>query len=336
MIDGRPLSVDLDQLRLIIKVAHLYYERGIRQPEIATRLHLSQARVSRLLRQGQELGIVRTTIAIPEGIHADLEDDLEAAYGLVDAHVVDVIEDADEDAFARALGAAAAAYLQSSLFDLGIVGFLSWSRPIMALARHLEQVHRQAATHVVELLGSRGHPGAQLDVSQATRRMAELMGAEAVYLPTPGVAATPELRDAIVRQDPFAQYALEMHDRIEFAFVGVGTVGLSELLRRSGNLLTPSEADLMERRGAVGNINLRWYDADGVSLPSPLDGRVIGMDLPQLARVPRSVAVSGGRSKWAPIRGALMGRWFHALITDVGTAEALLAEAPPQPPEPRP
>lgn len=335
-LDGQASQPDVDLLRLIVKVAHLYFERGVRQPEIAARLHLSQPRVSRLLRQAEVLNIVRTTVVVPEGIHADLEEELEAAYGLVDAHVVEVAEDEDEEAFAAALGTAAAAYLQPSLFDLGVVGLMSWSRPIMAMVRQLRPTRRPAATHVVELLGSLRHPGAQLDVSQSTRRMAELLGAEAVYLPTPGVAATPELRDAILGQDPFAQLALSMHERLDFAFVGVGTVGLSELLRRSGNLLTPAEATRMRERGAVGNIDLCWYDADGAILSSPLDGRVIGMSLDQLARVQRSVAVSGGRTKWGPIRGALMGRWFGALITDVGTAEALLAEAPAMPPARRP
>ena len=39
----------LERLRLITKVARLYYERGMRQPEIARQLCLSQAMVSRLL-----------------------------------------------------------------------------------------------------------------------------------------------------------------------------------------------------------------------------------------------------------------------------------------------
>ncbi len=39
------------QIRLITKVARMYHERGIRQTDIAETLHLSQARVSRLLKR---------------------------------------------------------------------------------------------------------------------------------------------------------------------------------------------------------------------------------------------------------------------------------------------
>ncbi|WP_218577471.1 winged helix-turn-helix transcriptional regulator [Phytohabitans rumicis] len=58
-----PTATD-GQIRLITKVARMYHERGIRQVEIAETLHLSQTRVSRLLKRAAELGIVRTVVAV--------------------------------------------------------------------------------------------------------------------------------------------------------------------------------------------------------------------------------------------------------------------------------
>jgi DNA-binding Lrp family transcriptional regulator len=49
-----------DQLRLMTMASRLYHEHGIRQRDIATRLGISQPRVSRLLAQAEEQGIVRT------------------------------------------------------------------------------------------------------------------------------------------------------------------------------------------------------------------------------------------------------------------------------------
>jgi DNA-binding transcriptional regulator LsrR (DeoR family) len=78
--DPRPrrryLRPALDEhLRLMTKVARLYHEHEIRQPEIARRLHISQARVSRLLKSAQEAGIVRTTVVVPEGVQTELEEE---------------------------------------------------------------------------------------------------------------------------------------------------------------------------------------------------------------------------------------------------------------------
>ena len=59
------------------RVARLYYDDGIRQPEIAQRLRLSQPKVSRLLKQAQELGIVRISVRPPSGTDPALEQALE-------------------------------------------------------------------------------------------------------------------------------------------------------------------------------------------------------------------------------------------------------------------
>ena len=58
-------TLDRDRLRLLTRVARMYHERGIRQPEIAAQLSLSQTRVSRLLKEASERGIVRTVVIPP-------------------------------------------------------------------------------------------------------------------------------------------------------------------------------------------------------------------------------------------------------------------------------
>ena len=80
----------VDELRLMTRVARLYHESGVKQPEIAARLRLSQPKVSRLLRQAQEEGIVRISVRAPTGTHPDLEVALEDRFALQDAEVVDV------------------------------------------------------------------------------------------------------------------------------------------------------------------------------------------------------------------------------------------------------
>ena len=79
----------LEELRLITKVATLYHRHGLRQSEIAERLDLSQASVSRLLKRGESEGIVRITVAAPMGVYPQLEDALKDRYGLKEVIVVD-------------------------------------------------------------------------------------------------------------------------------------------------------------------------------------------------------------------------------------------------------
>ena len=46
VVDHRP---PVSQLRLMTRVARMYYENDLNQPQIAEQLHISQAKVSRLL-----------------------------------------------------------------------------------------------------------------------------------------------------------------------------------------------------------------------------------------------------------------------------------------------
>src|SRR3712207_4643007 len=108
MGSGSPmyLAQSDDPLRLMARIARMYHEWGMRQAEIAPELHVSQPRVSRLLKRAAEVGVVRTTVVLPSGVHADLEERLERVFGLREAVVVDVSGRGDE--LTTPLGSAAA------------------------------------------------------------------------------------------------------------------------------------------------------------------------------------------------------------------------------------
>ena len=120
----------LDELRLLAKVARMYHEKGIRQPQIAAELNLSQARVSRMLKQAVDVGIVHTVVTMPSGVHSDLEDELQGRYGLRDAVVVDTLGVGDD--VLPALGSGAAAYLDMTLTGGHVVGISSWSETLIS------------------------------------------------------------------------------------------------------------------------------------------------------------------------------------------------------------
>jgi len=67
MIERLSSEAPADRAALLVKVARLYHEQGVRQPDIADRLHMSQSRVSRLLKEAVDVGIVRTVVVPPPG-----------------------------------------------------------------------------------------------------------------------------------------------------------------------------------------------------------------------------------------------------------------------------
>ena len=117
---------------------------------------------------------------------------------------------------------------------------------------------------------------------------------------------------------------MALFDRVSMALVGIGALEPSKLLASSGNVFSNEELEMLRSRGAVGDICVRFFDAQGKPVLMPLDDRVISMSLEQLKRVKRSVGVAGGKRKHEAIRGALLGGLINVLITDRFTAERLV------------
>lgn len=312
-----------EQARLITKVARMYHERGLRQSEIADLLHVSQPRVSRLLKRAVELGIVHISVVAPRGVHSALEEQVEQKYALREVVVADTGEGEANEAQMAVLGAAAAVYLQTTLTGGDRIGISSWSSTLLATVEAFHPGPTAVADQVVQLLGGVGLLSAQAHATRLTGGLAHLTGATPVYLPAPGLVASASTRDALVN-DPNIASVLSMMKELTLVLVGIGSLDPSPLLRESGNSILEPDQDELRQHGAVGDVCLRFFDADGLPVASSLADRVIGISEADLKSVPRRVGVAGGTRKLSAIRAALRGGWVNVLITDQWIAQHLV------------
>lgn len=313
------------QLRLMAQAARLYHVRKLRQREIAKRLGVSQARVSRLLTQAEEQGIVRTAVVVPDGLHPELEGDLEIAYGVPEVHVVEV---SDEQSVPEELGLTAAQYFSDSPPDGSLIGFTSWSTTLRVMAARMAPVRGSGRRSVVEMLGDLGSPEHQHEAARATQRLARALGAEPVFLRTPGVVGD-ATRRRLVLEDPYVARTLDLLDRLDVAFVGVGPAEYHGPLRPGDNFFSAEQLRSVRRLGAVGQLLQRFVDAEGRAVRTPLDDLVVGITLAQLRAARRRIVIAGGASKHAALTACLRGGWVDLLITDLATARHLRAVGPP-------
>ena len=313
----------LDELRLMAKVARMYYRDGLRQVQITERLNIHQSTVSRLLKRAEKEGIVRMTLTMPSGLHPELEDALTSAYGLRETIVVDAVD--QEEQIVRDLGAAAGCYLETTLKPRDVVGISSWSAALLAMVDAMHPSPRASGAHVVQILGGIGSPSAELHATQLTRRLANLVGGVATLLPAPGAVGSADARRVMLK-DRYVQEAMGLFKSITVALVGIGAVTPSKMLAASGNVFSTRELKSLSDRGAVGDICMRFFDANGAPVVTPLNERVIAIELSELKRVDRVVGIAGGRRKFAAIRGALRGRRINVLITDRTTADRLVKD----------
>lgn len=316
----------IDELRLITKVARLYYEQGLRQDDIVDKVGLSQSTVSRLLKRAQAERIVRISVTVPSGVHAELEEQLQSTYGLREAIVVDSDDAESTDGrVLRDIGAAAAFFVEAILKRGEVVGISSWSRALLAMMDTMPRTQHATNAQVVQILGGIGDPVKDALASALTRQFADLVRGQPRFLPAPGVVHSATNRRFFLR-DKFVRETMDLFPSVTLALVGIGAVGPSKALSSSGVVFSEQELSKARERGAVGDLCLRFFDRNGRPVSTPLDKCVIGMQLEQLRKVNRCIGVAGGRGKVAAIRGALKGGLVNGLITDRATAERLVGE----------
>ena len=311
-----------DELRMMLRVAQLYYEDEFKQADISNRLHISQATVSRLLKRAEEEGVVRVTLAVPRGTYPQLEGALRQRYGVDEAIVAECYEDREE-AILSAIGAAAAHYLEATLREGDVIGISSWSVSLLRMVDAIHPMKRVRAERVVQTLGGIGDPSVQSHATQLTTRLAALIGAEPQLLPAQGVVSSSAARLVMVG-DLYVRAAMEQFRRLTVALVGIGALQPSLMLANSGNAFTDEELRDLARRGAVGDIGLGFFDRKGAPVHGPLDERVIAITLEELKVTPRVIGVAGGERKVEAIRACLTGQLVNVLVTDKFTAQKLL------------
>ncbi|MEO6909304.1 MAG: sugar-binding transcriptional regulator [Edaphobacter sp.] len=315
----------VDEIRLMAKVARMYYDHGIRQNEITERLGIYQSTVSRLLKRARKTNMVRISVMTPPGIFAELEDALEQKFDLKEAIVVDTRS--SEEHQVHELGAAAAFFIESTVKPGTIIGISSWSRALMAMGETLHPTGCGRGGKIVQLMGGIGTAETQYHATHAVQRIAYLIGAEPMLLQAPGVVGSVQARRVLSR-DISVRQAADLFEKIDLALVGIGSTEPSSFLVNSGNAFSPAERREIRSKGAVGSLCLRFFDAKGNPIKSALDKRVIGIELDALKRVERVVGIAAGPAKVSAILGTLLSRRLNALITDRQTAKSLLDAEP--------
>ena len=238
----------------MVKVARLYHEHGVRQPEIARRLHVSQARVSRLLKQAEADGIVRTTVIVPAGVQTALEEGLEDALRAARGGRRRAARRHARPGITRELGDATARYLEATPDRRRRRRHLArWSSTLLAAVDAMRPLPPKAgAERALQLFGGVGNPAAEAHAARLTQRFADLTGARPTFLLAPGHRRHSVVAREALTTDRFVREALDGLAEVTLALVGIGALEPSSLLQSSGNIFSEPELRGARRAGRGG------------------------------------------------------------------------------------
>lgn len=318
-MDHRSLT---DHDHLILKVLRLYYEHDLNQVEVAKRMDFSRPKVSKLITEGRNRGLVKIEIAEPAGDSASMEIALEDRYGLTEALVVASDEDRQSTELAAgAVGGALLARLCTAQSSLG----LSWGVSVRALTDAIPTMSFRCKK-VVPLVGGMGKAEKKLHSNQVCAELAGKLNAEYLQLAAPAIARSARSRDELMEMPGIAETLTEAAS-CDVAVAGIGGILPTSTMVEAG-YFTLEEFLGLRVQGAVGDICCHFLDDEGNPCLEDLSARILGLTLEQLKEVPRTVGIVTGVGKASGVAAVLEGGYVNTLICDRELAEALLESEP--------
>jgi deoxyribonucleoside regulator len=307
--------------RDILKVCYLYYKEGKTQQEVSSLLGVSRFKISRILKEGRQRGLVSITINDPRGDLTELEVELAKKFGLKQTILVQISEFSGLSVLDQ-VGEAGAQYLNKIVKNYKIMG-VTWGYTVYHVVSNLQPVQVEDLT-LVQIGGGLGTIEGT-DNNMLTMMLGQKLGAKAHLVPAPVIVGNRTIRDTLFKEKKI-QEALAIAKKADLVLFGVGRVGKEGLLWKSG-FLDGSDTSKLRESGAVGAICGRFFDANGLQCWNDLDNRTIGLNLDELKKIKHKVCIASGLEKLNGILGALRGRLLDVLITDENTAGSLLTQA---------
>ncbi len=310
-------------VRLLVRIAQLYYRMHLSQAQIGAQLGLSRFTVGRLLDRALDESIVRIEVVHPAARLVDLEDRLVARFGLDAALVADVpaASGGVADDLARDAVAELAADLLAQRRPTGVVG-VSWGRTMLAVARRLPHGWTSAAA-IVQLNGAASRSAQPTRVGEILERFASTSGASFHGIAAPAIVGSSDLRDALM-EDPAIRETIDLARSATAAVFGLGIPAPDSPHLASG-FVDETEQARLRSMGAAGDVIGRFLDTEGRIAWPELDARTIGLSLEELASKPFRLGIAAGAGRGPIALAAIRAGALSVLACDESTAEWVLA-----------
>ncbi|WP_042146736.1 sugar-binding transcriptional regulator [Paucisalibacillus sp. EB02] len=310
--------MSFENKRLLVKVAHMYYELGATQSQIAKELDVSRSLISKYLAKAKELGIVEVIIH-DDTIHPyrQIENKLERYYGLRE---VICIPNLGEISSKRRLGAAASKYLLRVIRDGQIIG-ISSGTTLHEVAESLTSNQQYQSVTFVPLVGGMGDERVDIHSNSLVSKFAKKLSAKYKLLHAPVMVDSKEVNEIFMRQNSILNL-FKVAEQANIAVVGIG--GTPEHSTMVKSYLDDNLKRSFEHKDVVGDICYNFIDRDGNASNHNWNDRVISLSLDKLKDIPLVIGVASGNEKVLAIKAALNRKLLDVLITDEETGKLLL------------
>lgn len=345
-------------MNLLSEVASMYYEQGMIQSEIAERLCISRSRISRLLDEARQEGIVSFQVKKIGHRSRELEEILKRQFRLRDAIVVNDTSEPfmpseqvgsrfsenlsapgfgsvqaarNSDYAATILGSYAAQIFEEQIKPEMTIG-MSWGRSVAQTVYHVsQQVSR--GLKVVQVIGGAPSDSSSVEQMQVVVELIRKLRARGYFLQAPLFVDDLTVKRHMIFQ-PMISNTLKIAHQSDIVLTGIGDMSMESFSFMWQNFVQNKTFETLIQQKGVGFICGQCYDITGKPIQSGFNEHVIGIGLPALRKIPTVIGIAGGVHKAKAVLGVLAGEYVDILVTDrdcvLGILKLLKGETVPE------
>lgn len=308
------------KVELLTEIAYLYYEMQYTQIKIGQVMKLSNATVSRLLKEARESNLIEINIKYPAIRDSLLEESLKEKFHLKNVRVLSTLNLSYASLIKR-IGQLAARLMELYLEnDMALA--VSWGKSVQSTVGALH-ASRPLNIRVVQAQGAFTHE--MIEGSETVRRLSDLYGSNSLVIHSPLILKDKEICK-ILLTEPSIKEVISIAENADMALVGIGSIHPEASNFLQNNLLAEAELEKLAQEGVVGDICGKHFNRQGEVLDNDLNQRIVSINIEKLREIPLVIGVGAGEWKKEAVLAALRGRYMNMLVTDSEIARFLIHE----------
>ena len=315
---------DEQRYYLKLKALSYLYDEGLSKTNIAKSLNISRVTLDKLLEEAKAEGMIKYEIVDVRGQMklVQAEKEMCERFGLHDIRLVDTGQ-ADETAAVKRIAQEGASYVSRSLRSKMRIG-LTWGRTLSSMIHELNP-NPQIRDLIVYTLVGGASTSSNFQPNLLAQRFINKFSGQAIVMTAPFMFQREELCAEVKKEPSIAQILRASRD-VDLTLVGIGEEPEEGAERLSDYPFDKEMIEQLVKANAVGDICGNFFDINGRLCDTPLRNRIVSIDISELLTHNLVIGIGGGKKKTRSIIGALNGGYLDVLITDLNTAERVLAE----------
>lgn len=306
---------------LMVKVAQMYYVKGMKQEEIGKELQISRSLISMILTEAKEVGIVEISIRNPMLNNDELSEEFKKIFGLKKCVIVPTAVQ-DIDNLRKLVAQRAVDVFNEEVGNQLNVG-LSWGRTCHEFISLYKPDKVLRDMSIVPLMGGSNQNAYYFQLNEMVRLFANSIDGTPYFIHAPAINSSVEEKNFYLNTSAM-QPILEKWNNMDIVVCGIGALPNINNIDRETYIGESEIYKQLDKDKAVGDICARYFNIKGELITDSSYDRIIGIPIDALRKTKTVIGITSGTEKVNSILGALRTGIIDIFVTDEQTAKGII------------